>query len=241
MLFPTGTVGNNKFRPWMLYSVVGVNVAFFLWEIVYFQLFGEEAFNQVLIQIAFNVCDIGSASPLILLRNSFFSMFLHGGILHILGNMLFLIIFGRKIEEYFGRLPFLGFYLLAGIAATAAHAVFGGNVCSIDPYGLVIGASGAVAGVMGAFLLLYPTMPIKTTLSVLPFVGWQLKVPAMFYLIYFFAMDFVQGLGWYVDEGSRVAYWGHIGGFIFGFILVFFTTMLWRPAPKPDPFAYLDD
>jgi membrane associated rhomboid family serine protease len=242
MLIPTGTVGANKGRPWMLYGIVGLNVAFFLWEILYYQIFGEEAFNNVLLEIAFNVCGIGTQSALVLVRNSFFSMFLHGSILHILGNMLFLIIFGRKIEEYFGRKAFLGFYLLAGFAATAVHAFFGGTVCSIsDPYGLVIGASGAVAGVMGAFLLLYPTLPIKTTFSVIPFLGWQFKVPAMFYLIYFFAMDFVQGLGWYVDEGSRVAHWGHIGGFLFGFILVFFTTMLWRPAPKQDPFAYLDD
>jgi membrane associated rhomboid family serine protease len=168
-------------------------------------------------------------------------MFLHGSILHILGNMLFLVIFGRKIEEYFGRMGFLSFYLLAGIAATVGHSLFGGNVCTTDPYGLVIGASGAVAGVMGAFLLLYPTFPIKTTFSVIPFMGWQFKVPAMFYLIYFFAMDFVQGLGWYVDEGSRVAHWGHIGGFLFGVLALFVLTIFWRPAPKPDPFAYLDD
>jgi membrane associated rhomboid family serine protease len=242
MLIPTGIVGGNKFRPWTLYGIVGLNIAFFLWEIIYYQIFGEAAFNEVLTQIAFNVCGIGSQSALVLVRNSFFSMFLHGGILHILGNMLFLILFGRKIEEYFGRRGFLVFYLLAGFAATAVHAFFGGTVCTpSDPYGLVIGASGAVAGVMGAFLLLYPTLPIKTTFSILPFMGMPLRVPAMFYLIYFFAMDFVQGLGWYVDEGSRVAHWGHIGGFLFGFIFVFFATMLWRPAPKQDPFAYLDD
>lgn len=242
MLIPTGTVGSGKFRPWMLYGIVGLNVAFFIWEILYYQIFGEEAFNQVLIQIAFNVCDVGSASVFHLARNSFFSMFLHGSILHILGNMIFLLIFGRKIEEYFGRTAFLGFYLLAGLGATAVHAFFGGAVCTItDPYGLVIGASGAVAGVMGAFMLLYPMLPIKTTISVIPFMGWQFRIPAMFYLLYFFAIDFVQGMGWYVDEGSRVAHWGHIGGFLFGFVAVFFTTMLWRPAPKADPFEYLDD
>jgi membrane associated rhomboid family serine protease len=241
MLIPTGTVGANKSRPWMLYGIVILNVIFFLWEIIYYQVFGEAAFEQVLIQIAFNVCDIGKVSALHLLRNSFFSMFLHGSILHILGNMLFLVIFGSKIEEYFGRWKFLAFYLLAGIAATVGHSLFSGNSCTLDPYALVIGASGAVAGVMGAFLLLYPTLPIKTTFSVIPFMGWQFKVPAMFYLIYFFMMDFVQGLGWYVDEGSRVAHWGHIGGFLFGVVALFFLTIFWRPAPKPDPFAYLDD
>lgn len=243
MIFPTGTAGATKTRPWMTYSLIGINALVFIWEILYYQIFGETAFEQVMTQIAFNVCEIGIRPMPHLMLDSVRSMFLHGGLAHIVGNMVFLAIFGHKIEEYFGRVPFIAFYVLAGFGATIGHVLFGGTVCTpADPNGLVIGASGAVAGVMGAFLLLYPTLPIKTHVTVLPpFVGWQFKVPAMFYLVYFFLMDFVQGLGWYVAEGQRVAHWGHIGGFVFGFIAVFLTTLFWKPAPKVDPFAYLDD
>ena len=243
MIFPVGIPGKDDKTAKMTYALIGINILVFLWEVLFFQIFGEDAFNQVMFNIAFNVCEIGARSAPHLALDSLRSMFLHGGILHILGNMVFLLIFGRKIENYLGAIPFLAFYLLAGYGATIAHAMFSGVVCSpADPYGLVIGASGAVAGVMGAFLLLYPTLPIKTQFTIIPpFIGWQFKVPAMFYLIYFFLMDFVQGLGWYVDESTNVAHWGHIGGFIFGFVIVFLATMLWKPAPKADPFAYLDD
>lgn len=243
MIFPTGVPGKEKKQAWMTFALIAVNLVVFAWEVLYTQIYGEEAFAQVMFNIAFNVCEIGTRSTAHLALDSLRSMFLHGGIMHIFGNMLFLLLFGRKIENYFGKIPFLAFYLLAGYGATIGHAMFSGTICSpADPNGLVIGASGAVAGVMGAFLLLYPMLPIKTQVAILPpFIGWQFKVPAMFYLLYFFLMDFVQGLGWYVDEGQRVAHWGHIGGFIVGFILVFVTTMLWKPAPKADPFAYLDD
>ena len=243
MIYPVGVPGKEKSRSWMTYSLVAMNVLVFIWEILYTQIYGEEAFAQVMFNIAFNVCEIGTRSTAHLALDSLRSMFLHGGIMHILGNMLFLVIFGRKIEAYFGKFTFLTFYLLAGYGATVAHAMFGGIICSpADPNGLVIGASGAVAGVMGAFLLLYPTLPIKTQVAIIPpFIGWRFKVPAMFYLLYFFLLDFVQGLGWYVDESQRVAHWGHIGGFVVGFAIVFITTMLWKPAPKADPFAYLDD
>lgn len=243
MIFPTGVTGKDKTRAWMTFALIGLNLVIFAWEVLYTQIYGEEAFAQVMFNIAFNVCEIGTRSTAHLALDSLRSMFLHGGIMHIFGNMLFLLLFGRKIENYFGRIPFLAFYLLAGYGATVVHAMFSATICTpADPNGLVIGASGAVAGILGAFLLLFPMLPIKTQVSILPpFIGWGFKVPAMFYLLYFFLMDFVQGLGWYVDEGQRVAHWGHIGGFLVGFAIVFITTMLWKPAPKVDPFAYLDD
>jgi rhomboid family protein len=242
MIFPIGTAGRNKYRPIATYVLVGINIAIFIWEVMYVQMFGELAFSQVIEQIAFNVCEIGVRPLPHMMLDNFRSMFLHGSILHVMGNMLFLIIFGRKIEEYFGTIPYLIFYLMAGFAATAGHILFAGIVCTpADPSGLIIGASGAVAGILGAFLLLHPSLPIKTVVTLIPPFGWRFNVPAMFYLVYWFVLDFVQGLGWIGEDGSQIAHWAHIGGFIFGFAVVFIMTMFWKPAPKPEPFAYLDE
>jgi membrane associated rhomboid family serine protease len=241
-IFPVGTTGPDKYNARVTQVLIAINVLVFVWEMLYIWLFGQVAFEDLLAQIAFNVCDIGSRGIPELMLDNLRSMFLHGGVLHVLGNMMFLYIFGRKIEEYFGAIPFLLFYLLAGFAATAGHVLFAGVVCTpADPYGLIVGASGAVAGVLGAFMLLYPFLPVKTVLTIIPPFGWQFKMPAMFYLLYWFVLDFVQGLGWIGEPGSQIAHWAHIIGFIFGFALVFLTTMFWKPAPKPDPFAYLDD
>lgn len=241
-IYPVGTTGRDKYRPVVTQWLIAINVAVFIWEMLYIWIFGQAAFEEVIAQIAFNVCDIGTRGLPELLLDNLRSMFLHGGVLHVLGNMMFLWIFGRKIEEYFGKMPFLLFYLVAGFAATGGHVLLGGTACTpADPYGLIVGASGAVAGVLGAFLLLHPFLPVKTVLTIIPPFGWQFKMPAMFYLVYWFVLDFVQGLGWVGEPGSQIAHWAHIGGFIFGLVIVFFATMLWKPAPKPDPFAYLDD
>ncbi|MDQ7035840.1 MAG: rhomboid family intramembrane serine protease, partial [Anaerolineae bacterium] len=142
-----------------------------------------------------------------------------------------------KSEEYFGRATYVIVYLLAGYIAIAGHAGLGGVVCSTSTDGLLVGASGAVAGIMGSFLFLHPGVKIRT--SILG--AMQFKVPAFFFLIFWFVNDFLQGVGWFAADGDPVAHWAHIAGFIFGFALVFITTMFWKPAPKVDPFAYLDE
>jgi membrane associated rhomboid family serine protease len=137
------------------------------------------------------------------------SMFLHGGIFHLLGNMWFLWIFGNNVEEAYGSLPYLAFYLVAGIAATAAFAIF--NPESTLP---LVGASGAIAGVLGAYLVLFPTHRV---LSWFFFV--YVPIPALFFLgIWLFSQFGIQ------DEG--VAWQAHIGGFVAGVLI----TMPLRPA-----------
>lgn len=135
--------------------------------------------------------------------------FLHGGWLHFLGNMLFLWIFGDNVEDRFGRLPFLIFYLGCGAAASAAHLASAPG--SAVP---TIGASGAIAGVMGAYMFLYPKSRVLALLP-LGIMLVDIVLPAPFFLGYWFVLQLVQGS---VDagHGGGVAWWAHIGGFVVG-------------------------
>src|SRR4051812_24913525 len=159
-----------------------------------------------------------------------YSMFLHGSILHIAGNMLFLWIFGNNIEDRMGHVPYLFFYLLAGVVATGAHILF-------QPHSLVpvIGASGAIAGVMGVYLVLFPNIRIKT-LFFLGFFIFFRDISAKWLLGFWFVSQF------FLSPGSGVAYVAHVGGFIFGALvgLAARTMMGGPPKPRygPTPYTY---
>ena len=144
------------------------------------------------------------------------SMFLHGGWLHLLGNMWFLWVFGSHIEDAMGSAKFLIFYLISGIASAAVQ--FLTSIGSPVP---TIGASGAIAGVMGAFLILYPRVRIVTLVFIIIFVT-QLDVPAAFMLIYWFALQLLSGLGSLssVSQAQGIAWFAHVGGFVAGILLV---------------------
>ena len=138
------------------------------------------------------------------------SMFLHSGVAHIGGNMLFLWIFGDNVEDFFGHLPYLFFYLVSGIGAGLLHVLF--NFHSALP---ALGASGAISGVMGAYALLYPRAQVLTLVFVFP-----LPIPAFIILGYWFFLQFLAGvssLGAVAAGG--VAWWAHIGGFLLGMLL----------------------
>ena len=139
------------------------------------------------------------------------SMFLHGGILHILGNMLFLWVFGGTVEDRFGHLPYLGFYFLCGIGAGLTHIV--ANWGSTLPS---IGASGAISGVMGAYIILFPTSRILTLVPLLIFF-FTFRIPALLILGYWFLIQFLSGLSTLgMASQGGVAWWAHIGGFLLG-------------------------
>jgi membrane associated rhomboid family serine protease len=146
----------------------------------------------------------------------FTSMFLHGGWLHLIGNMWFLWVFGDNIEDRMGHLRYLVFYILCGLGAGAAHLVF--NLNSTLP---AVGASGAVSGVLGAYLVLFPHARI-ITLVPLVFVFFTARLPAVLLLGYWFLLQFLGGMAGLAQPrgGGGVAWWAHIGGFIFGVILV---------------------
>lgn len=139
------------------------------------------------------------------------SMFLHAGFLHLAGNMLFLWIFGDNLEDTFGHLKFLGFYLLCGIGAGLAHVL-------AAPYSGVptIGASGAIAGVLGGYLLLFPRARVDVLLIFIVFFR-VFTVPAWLMLGVWFGLQVVNGSVADADGGG-VAYWAHAGGFVFGLV-----------------------
>ena len=150
----------------------------------------------------------------------FTSMFLHGGWMHILGNMLFLWIFGDNVEDRMGHGRFLVFYLLCGTVAALAHVMS-------EPGSLIptIGASGAVAGVMGAYFVLYPHSRILTLLPL--FIFWQvIEVPALVFLGLWFVLQLFSGVGTMLmaTQGAPaggIAFWAHVAGFVAGVVLVF--------------------
>jgi membrane associated rhomboid family serine protease len=164
------------------------------------------------------------------LASVFVSMFLHGGVLHIAGNMLFLWIFGNNVEDRLGRLGFLIFYMLGGLAAMALQVAF-------DPNSAVpnVGASGAIAGILGSYLVLFPRARIHT-LVIFFFITW-LELPATVVLIGWFVLQLFAGVG---EMGRAlgsggVAYWAHVGGFVFGLVI---TWLLFRNRRQPTSPTY---
>ena len=143
------------------------------------------------------------------------SMFWHGGWLHLIGNMLYLWVFGDNVEDRLGHLRYLIFYLLAGTAAGLTQVAL--NPDSMLP---TVGASGAIAGVLGAYLVTYPRSRVLTFVPLF-FLPWFLEVPAYVYLGFWFLMQLLMGLGSLggPDTGG-VAVWAHVGGFVSGVVLI---------------------
>ena len=138
------------------------------------------------------------------------SMFLHSGFLHLAGNMLFLWIFGDNVEDVFGHLPYLFFYLTCGLGAGLLHVLF--NLGSTIP---ALGASGAISGVMGAYMVLFPRERILTLVFI-----FVVPIPAVFILGYWFLLQFLAGIDALGSSAKRgVAVWAHVGGFLLGVLL----------------------
>jgi membrane associated rhomboid family serine protease len=165
----------------------------------------------------------------------FTSMFMHGSILHIAGNMLFLWVFGNNIEDSMGRPRFLVFYLLAGAAAVYAQTLL-----SPDATVPTIGASGAVAGVLGGYILLHPRARVLTLVFIIFFVTF-VEIPAMVMLGIWFVLQLLPAVGQVATpevagEGGGVAYLAHIGGFVFGLALIKLFANRHRERAEPPPY-----
>jgi membrane associated rhomboid family serine protease len=144
----------------------------------------------------------------------FTSMFMHGGLFHLLGNMWFLWLFGDNVEDRMGAFKFLLFYLIVGVVAALSHALVDTN--SMVP---MIGASGAIAGVTGAYLMMYPNSRIHTLVVLIVFFT-TVEIPAIIYLGFWFIWQFYAGFTSLGAEGAQIAFFAHVGGFIAGLVLV---------------------
>jgi membrane associated rhomboid family serine protease len=210
--------------------LIAANVLMFFWEIS----LGADI-ELVLANVAFVPARFWYAPAMLAsLFSMLISMFLHGGWLHLGGNMLYLWVFGDNIEDRLGHGRYLLFYLACGLLATLAHAVV--NPGSTVPS---IGASGAIAGVLGAYILLFPRARVTTLIPIFFFITIR-EIPAIFVLGIWFVMQLFVGVGSLgaVDQaGGGVAYFAHIGGFVAGMLLVVVMGGYRRPPARPSYYA----
>lgn len=208
MLLPLKDLNQRRTFPVVNVLLILVNIAVFFYQVTLpphaaaaFQLLNAE------VPARFPAWLSGAVSFQLAFRPLLTSMFLHGGLAHLFGNMLFLWIFGDNVEDYFGHLGYLFFYLACGIAASFVHILF--NLFSAIP---ALGASGAISGVMGAYVLLYPRARILTLVLV-----FVVPLPAVVILGYWFVLQLAEGLaGLGTTPTGGVAIWAHIGGFVTG-------------------------
>ena len=201
-------------RPYLNYGLIAVNVIVFIYEVAVTGYFSNEVATNALLQ------RYGAIPNQVLSGNIssiFTSMFLHGGIAHLVGNMVFLFVFGDNIEDRFGRIKYLMLYLMWGAVATVGHSIFA--IYAGNGEIPAIGASGAISGVLGAYLLMFPRAKIYTL--IFAFFITTVRIPAIAFIPFWFILQIVLG---FFDPLSGVAYSAHIGGFLVGAA----TGYLWK-------------
>jgi membrane associated rhomboid family serine protease len=211
-MIPLRDVIPSRTKPGVTISIIIINISVYLFQV------GLNERTQELFIYSFGV-----VPAYFTVGSIFSSMFVHGGLAHLLGNMLFLWIFGDNVEDRMGHLRYVFFYLACGFVAAVSQVV-------LEPQSLVpmVGASGAIAGVMGAYLVLYPHSRV---LMLFPFPVFLFELPAIAFLGLWFVVQFLNGIGqlpvFQQDQISGgVAFWAHVMGFVTGLILV---LLLRRP------------
>jgi membrane associated rhomboid family serine protease len=233
-VIPLRDANPTRRRPWLTLALIAANVAvFLLWEPIagtqeeqgrFFVCHGaipEELTDLQPIPEVVALC--GGKSVLVSILTS---MFIHGGILHIAGNMLYLWVFGNNVEDRMGWPAFLLFYLAAGAVAAYAQAL-------TDPSSQIplVGASGAIAGTLGAYLVMFPHARVLTLVPIFFFLQVA-ELPAWIVLGFWFVLQAFQGVGGLAGDTGGVAWFAHIGGFVFG-VLVAVAFYRRRPEPRP--------
>jgi membrane associated rhomboid family serine protease len=202
-------------RPFVNYGLIAVNIVVFIYEAIVTSNFSNYSATNNLFY------NYGSVPNLLLsgqnLGSLFTSMFMHGGIAHLIGNMFFLYVFGDNLEDRFGRVKYLLIYLLWGIAASLTHSLYA--VSTGDGNTPAIGASGAISGVMGAYLLFFPHAKIHTL--IFAFFITTVRIPALAYIPFWFILQLIFAL---IGQSGGVAYLAHIGGFLAGVA----TAFVWK-------------
>ena len=255
MVLPIHDDNPTRRTPWITYLLIAINIGvFFLEPISRLAISSDPPLTQACRQEAFfrrwgaiprelstgeqasetigraappNSCEIVAPTytkePVFSVLSA---MFLHGGWLHLLGNMVFLFVFGNNVEDRLGRLVYLGFYLLAGFVATYVFAFSDPNSIST-----LVGASGAIAGVLGGYLVLFPRARV---LSLVPFLFFlPFRLPAWLVLGSWFGLQWLYSRGAAMTAGSDVAYLAHVAGFVFGFLMLLMLRRRFAPRRAP--------
>jgi len=215
MFIPLKDLNPSRTYPFVNVTLILANIAVFIYQLGLEATLPRRAYEALLLSYStvparFPAFLSGHASFEVSVAPLVTSMFLHYDFLHIAGNMLFLWIFGDNVEDFFGHIAYLFFYLVCGVGAGLLHVLF--NLHSSIP---AVGASGAISGVMGAYMLLHPRARILTLVFIFP-----LPVPAVIFLGLWYVMQFVSGLNALGGGASGgVAWWAHIGGFLSGMLL----------------------
>jgi membrane associated rhomboid family serine protease len=247
-MIPVGDTVRSRTIPYVNIAIIALNFLVFIYELS----LPEASRNQFLCDwgtvpreigdflappaeptIALGPCGIytSSVNADVLLR-PLTSMFMHAGWLHILGNMLFLWIFGDNVEDALGHVKYLLFYFLAGMGAAAAHTFL--NINDLLP---AVGASGAIAGVMGAYLVLYPRASVAVLIPLFIILG-AFYVPAVFLIGLWFLLQLFSGvaaIGTATGGAGGVAWWAHVGGFVTGMLLIALFGPRRRSVYQPPP------
>jgi membrane associated rhomboid family serine protease len=226
----------TRSTPVVTIALIAVNVLVYL----LFRVQGDAGYRSAIINLGLipyefwngvNLPSSSSVSPYITV---FTSMFMHGGIVHLAGNMLYLWIFGNNVEDFLGKFRFIILYMVWGLAATFLHLFT--SMGSLVP---TVGASGAIAGVLGAYLVLFPWARVRVLFFVFYFIT-TMTVPAWFILIFWFIFQVIAGLpSLTVDavRGGGVAYWAHIGGFAAGYVWLR-VMMMGKKRPRPPRYYF---
>jgi membrane associated rhomboid family serine protease len=224
-MFPIDDDNPTRITPYVTFGLIAVNIAIFIYELTLPERRLTQFFYQwAIVPIQFTGALTGQPQPALAFEppealTFITSQFLHGGFLHVAGNMLFLWIFGNNVEDQLGHVKFLVFYLACGVLAGLTQWFFsqGSQLPSL-------GASGAIAGVMGAYIIRFPQINVRTIIpiGIFPLV---VNIPAYFYLGIWFFQQALYGFATLAPrtmvgmESGGVAYWAHAGGFVFGAIL----------------------
>ena len=217
-MFPLKDENPTQSKPILTWILIAVNLG------IFFGTWFSGKLEEVVLAYGMKPNEVLAGREL---HTLFTSMFLHGGILHVLGNVWYLWIFGDNIEDVLGKARFIGFYFATGLVASLAHAL--ANAGSSIP---TIGASGAIAGVLGAYLVLYPWARVHTAIFIFYFIQ-LVTIPAIVLIGFWFVLQMISAsVTWVAGITSGVAYLAHIGGFLAGMLLILPLALRKRKEPE---------